>query len=191
MRYAAGNSLMNIDQVKVSLQSRIWQSIASSGVNTSMLSEADLQKLVDRITRDVLLEVDALFEKASDSNPIPELSGVGTEMADGEQVLWEGRPFLSLVEHYRVTSERVHILTGLLGRNHENIELVRVKDVDWKQNLSERMLGIGDIVLNTADVTRSQAVLRNVQHPEQVYEILRRAMLEVRKKYHIIFEQEL
>jgi hypothetical protein len=182
---------MNIDQVKESLQSRIWQSIASSGVNVSALPEADLQKLVDRIARDVLGEVDALLEKASDGNAIPEVSGGGEVTADGEQVLWEGRPFLSLVEHYRVTTERVRILTGLLGRNHEDIELARVKDVDWKQGLSERMLGIGDILLNTADATRPQAVLRNVKHPEQVHEIIRRAVLEVRKKYHIIFEQEL
>ena len=39
------------------------------------------------------------------------------------------------------------------------------------------MFGIGDIIVTSVDATEPRAVLRNVKHPEQVYEILRRAML--------------
>jgi membrane protein YdbS with pleckstrin-like domain len=179
---------MTIDQMRDAIKTRIWQAMAGSGVNLSAIARADLDRLVEQISREVLLELDELL---SDSAAIPEIRSAPPSAPDEETVLWEGRPFLSFVEHYRVTNERVRILTGLLGRQHEDIEFARVKDVDWKQGVSERILGIGDILLNTADATRPQAVLRNVKHPEQVHEIVRRAMLEIRKKYHIIFEQEM
>jgi len=185
---------MTIDQIRDAIKSRIWQAIASSGVSVAAIPKADLEKLVDQIAREVLLGVDEVIDPAP---AIPELktaapvaAAIGAAASE-EKLLWEGRPFLSFVERYSVTSERVRIVTGLLGRDHEDIELVRVRDVDWKQGISERIFGIGDIFLNTADPTRPQAVLRNVKHPEVVHETVRRAMLEVRKKYHVIFEQEL
>jgi hypothetical protein len=179
---------MSVDQVRQAMNARIWQAVASSGVNVSAIPKVDLEKLVDAISQEVLLEVDTLLGQTT---VVPELQDIIRAVPEGEKVLWEGRPFLSLVERYTVTSERLRILTGLVGRGHEDIELVRVKDVDWQQGVGDRIFGIGDVFLDTADATRPQAVLRNVQHPEVVHEILRRAVIEVRKKYHIIFEQEL
>jgi hypothetical protein len=46
-------------------------------------------------------------EEAAESAPVDEKS---------EQVLWEGRPFLSLVENYIITSERLKITHGFLAR---------------------------------------------------------------------------
>jgi membrane protein YdbS with pleckstrin-like domain len=187
---------MSVDQIKAAIEKRIWQAIASSGVDVSGIAKADLEKLVDHITSEVLVEIDDQLGEASAIPEIQSAPGVAVkatimDVLAGEQLLWEGRPFLSLVERYAITDERVRILTGLVGREHEDIELARVKDVDWKQGMGERMLGIGDIIVNTADTTRPRAVLRHVRHPEQVHEILRRAVIEVRKKYHIIFEQEM
>lgn len=180
---------MSIEQIQEATRKRIWQAIASSGVNVAAIPRADLEKLVDQIAQEVLNEVDELLEQ--NASPVPELQAAPAAGDTGERVLWEGRPFLSLVERYAVTTERVRIQTGLVGRQHEDIELVRLKDVDWKQGMGERMFGIGDIILNGTDATQSRAVLRNVKHPEQVHEIVRRAMIEVRKKYHVIFEQEM
>lgn len=180
----------NVAQIRTAIQSRVWKSIAQSGANLSSIPQTDVEALVDRITDDVLLELDALIGRAQ---PLPEV--LGAPLSDGhdaeERVLWQGRPFLSLVEYYAITTERVRIVTGLFGRDHENIELVRVKDLNWNQGLVERALGIGDIVLLSVDASRPDAILRNVSRPAEVFEILRRAMLAARKKHHIIYEQEL
>ena len=181
---------MDISQIQEATKKRIWQAIASSGVNVSSIAKADLEKLVDTIAQEVLEEFDDVVGQSALPPQLQSLSQSGDATGD-EKVLWEGRPFLSLVEYYIVTTERVRVISGLLGREHENIELVRLKDVDWKQGVGERLFGIGDIVLNSVDATRPRAVLRNVKHPEEVQEIVRRAMLEARKKYHIIFEQEM
>jgi hypothetical protein len=180
---------MDINQVQETTKKRIWQAIASSGVNVSSIAKGDLEKLVDTIAQEVLEEIDALQQSALP----PQLQSISQsgDATEDEKVLWEGRPFLSLVEYYVVTTERIRVISGLLGHEHENIELVRLKDVDWKQGVGERVFGIGDIVLNSVDATMPRAVLRNVKHPEEVQEIVRRAMLEARKKYHIIFEQNM
>ncbi len=108
-----------------------------------------------------------------------------------EEVLWEGRPFLSIGERYIVTTERVRIVTGVVGKDHEDIELVRLQDVDHTQGVGERILNIGDVVLHSTDRSKPDAMLRNVTNPEQVHEIIRRAMLNARKRYPFIFEQQM
>jgi len=104
-------------------------------------------------------------------------------------LLWEGRPFLSLVESYQLTSERVKIITGLVSRHVENFELIRVQDIDFKQGVSERILNIGDVTIRGHDPSDPVVVLRNVSKPEEVYETMRRAWLEARKRHGLQFRE--
>ncbi len=68
---------------------------------------------------------------------------------------------------------------------------MRINDLDWDHGVLERALGIGDIIVNSVDETQPRIVLRNVSDPAKVYEIFRRAMLDARKRHHIIYEQAL
>ena len=107
----------------------------------------------------------------------------------GEQVLWKGRPFLSLVESYTITSERLKINTGLASKHVENFELIRVQDIDFKQGMGERLLGIGDVNIRGHDPSNPEITLRNVHKPEEVYETIRRAWLEARKRHGLKFNE--
>jgi hypothetical protein len=51
------------------------------------------------------------------------------------------------------------------------------------------MVGIGDISIKGADATRPHIVLRNIQKPDEVYETLRRAWLDARKRYGLQFRE--
>jgi len=93
--------------------------------------------------------------------------------------------------NYRITSERVRLTEGLLGKEREDIELVRVQDVDHKQNLTERMLNIGDVYIRSHDPSHPEVVLRNVTNPMEVHEILRRAVLKARQKYNLSYREEM
>ncbi len=176
---------------------RIWQAVAQSGVDVSPIPHNQMDKLVAGVADGVLHEFDAMLDEigapaASSTRAagVPTAAPASAAPAD-EQILWEGRPFLSLVERYVVTNQRVRIVTGLVGRVNEDIELIRVKDVDHTQGVSERLLNIGDVQLHSVDASRPVAVLRNVTDPQAVHEIVRRAMLDARKKYPYIFAQEL
>jgi hypothetical protein len=192
---------MSLDAHKTRIAGRIWQAIAQSDVNLSSIPRDQLELVVNTITDGVMLEFDAMLgemdEPAKGSKPgNPDTSPAqktGNPAPSGEEeiVLWEGRPFLSLRERYTVTNERVRIETGLIGRGHDDIEMIRLKDVDFTQGVSERMLNIGDIQLRSADPSRPNAVLRNVTDPAQVHEIIRRAMINIRKRYPTIFAQEM
>lgn len=110
---------------------------------------------------------------------------------DEEQILWKGRPFMSLVERYVVTTERVRIIRGMLTNDRDDIELLRLQDVDYRQTLGERILKIGDIFLKTHDPTLPEFTMRNIKEPEHVHEIIRRAMLNQRKKVNFGFREQM
>jgi uncharacterized membrane protein YdbT with pleckstrin-like domain len=105
-------------------------------------------------------------------------------------VLWEGRPFLSLLTHYTVTSQRIRIRRGLLSRDTDDIELIRLQDADLSQKMTERMVNIGDITLYSADKSTPVVVMQNIHEPERVHEIIRRAMMEARKRYGVRLRDE-
>ena len=178
---------------------RIWRAVAQSGVDVAPIPRDQMDKLVAAVADGVLHEFDAMLDEIAAAGPargagVPASANAAAAAAAGaadEQVIWEGRPFLSLVERYVVTNQRVRIITGLVGRANEDIELIRVKDVDHTQGISERLLGIGDVQLHSVDATRPSVVLRNVTDPQAVHDIVRRAMLDARKTYPYIFAQEL
>mgnify|MGYP002682390160 CR=1 FL=1 len=142
-------------------------------------------RLVDAVADEGLAMVNEILDEAARAEK-------GNVTLEGEeQIIWEGRPFLSLVESYMITSERVKISKGLLGKDYENFELIRIQDIDVSRGLGERMLGLGDIQIKGADPSTPEIVLRNIKDPTAVYEALRKAWLAARKRYGLIFREEM
>ena len=171
---------MTIDTYQAKVKSSIWKAIAQSGLPINSIPMDQQNKFVDQLADNLLVTVNELLgdvsKPASAAKPTIELD-------EEEIILWEGRPFLSLVENYTLTNERLKLTSGLIGKDIENYELIRIQDIDIVQNMSERMLGIGDILIKGADQSSSSVVLRNIHDPQEVYEILRKAWLNARKKY--------
>lgn len=184
---------MSVEQIRASIIGRIWQSVAESKVDTSSIPKEQLERLVGTIADNVLVTVNDLLGDADASNEEMEEASTAVGLAsDGEEeILWKGRPFLSLTEHYSITSERVRIIRGFMSKDRDDIELIRIQDIDHTQRFTERMINVGDITLHTADASTAEVVLRNVDEPEKVHEILRRAVLEARKRHRVGFREEM
>lgn len=183
---------MSINATQARVKSQIWKAIAQAQLDLSALPAGVLNQLVDVVTDAALLEMDAQLgdvDKRSDIGRLTTSSGTAED--EGEQLLWEGRPFLSLTTHYRITSERVRITRGLLGKEREDIELVKIQDIDQSQRLSERMLNIGDITIRSHDPSNPLVLLENVSDVQRVHELLRRAVLEARKKVNFSFREHM
>ncbi|GAB4454283.1 MAG: hypothetical protein Kow0031_36350 [Anaerolineae bacterium] len=178
---------MAISDVRSRIKAGVWQAVAQSGVDVSALSPDDANKLVDAITEQTLAAIDDLIGEQAAQTAAGELD----VDVDDEEVLWEGRPFLSLSVYYQITSERVRIVEGLLSKTRRDIELVRIQDIDHSQNLTERTLNIGDVTVTSHDTSDPEVTLYNVTDPREVHEILRRAMLKARKKYNVSFREEM
>lgn len=173
---------MSIENTRAQIIASIWQAIAQSDVDLSSIPTEQQEKLVNKIAENVILAVDALLDE--------EIEEADKELEEtGEIFIWEGRPFLSLAERYTVTTERVRIISGLISRHVENFELIRIQDIDYKQGITERMFGIGDVFIRGHDPSDPEIVLRNVKHPEAVYELLRKTWLEARKRHGLQFRE--
>ncbi len=202
---------MSLEKNRERVAARIRQSIRQSGVDVSAIAPDQEERLVNTVSDGMLLEFDSMLSELATKHAAPDVSasstlaststvssspglpagttaaGMALAESHGEEILWEGRPFLSLGELYRVTSDRIRMFTGLLARDVENIELIRLQDIDYHQGVSERIFGIGDIYLNSVDASHPVVTLRNVQNPEAVADIIRKAWMESRKRRGVVF----
>ena len=173
---------MNLKEIHAQIVASIWRAIAQSKVDLSSVPQDQRDEMVNQIADNVLVTVNDLLDQVKEEPAV--------ELAEGdEKVLWQGRPFLSLVESYVLTNERLKIVKGLLSRDIENFELIRVQDIDLSLNVTDRILGIGDIVIKGADPSSPEVIIRNINNPQEVYEIMRRAWLEARKKHGLQFRE--
>ena len=116
---------MNVEEAKSRVVARIWQSVAQSGVSVSAIPKDQLDTLVDSIADGVLMAIDEAFEETG--LPVRQgssLSAPEDTQASIEKMLWEGRPFLSVVTNYQITTERVRIISGILGKRLNSVSLV-------------------------------------------------------------------
>ncbi len=180
---------MSINEVKARIQSRIWQSVAQSELDVTGLKKETLESLVSMMTEAAMLELDVTMgESLATELDMPDAS----VFEDGdEDILWEGRPFLSITLHYRVTDERILITEGLFGKKTENIELIRIQDMAHSQSFGERVINVGDVTIRSHDSNSPTFQLKNVSDPAAVYEILRRAVLHARKRHNFTYREEM
>lgn len=179
---------MSIELYKNKVKTSIWKAIAQSGLPINSIPMDQQNKLVENLADNLLVVVNEVLDEVT--TPM-KTTKAPVDLVEEEKIIWEGRPFLSLVENYVITNERIKISTGIIGKDIENYELIRIQDIDIVQNLSERLIGIGDILIKGADQSSPTVTLRNVDDPATVYELLRKAWLSARKKYGLIFREEM
>lgn len=114
----------------------------------------------------------------------------------GERLLWQGRPSrilaprLGFTTRYRLTNERLQIVSGFLSRHTEEIELYRVNDVDSSQRFGERIFGVGTVQVEGTDVTAPNASLRKVRQPDHVKDLVRAAARAERQRRRVLLRDE-
>lgn len=104
--------------------------------------------------------------------------------------------FLTL--KYRVTTQRVFFIQGFLSRTTDELEIIRVDDVQYRQSLIERIFNIGTIVViaptdkTHGDATRGgvgKLEMRGVKDPGNVKELIRKYCRLRREKGALFVEQ--
>jgi hypothetical protein len=180
---------MTPNEAQSRVKANVWKALALAEVDLSVLPKSEQEALVEIVTNAALMEIDKEIGQELSINRQTLMSE--EQEATGEETLWEGRPFLSVTTHYIITSERVRIIQGLLGKDREDIELIRIQDIDQSQSFRERLLNLGDITIRGHDASQPKAVLNNISDPQEVHELLRRAILSARKKYGLTYREEM
>ncbi|MBN2490572.1 MAG: PH domain-containing protein [Planctomycetes bacterium] len=108
-----------------------------------------------------------------------------------------------LTRKYKVTSQRVFYIQGFLSRTTDEIEIIRVDDVQYRQTLVDRIFSLGTVVvIAPTDRTHGDQrgpdgkiaqvgtlELHGVKNPEQVKELIRSYCRLRRDKGALFVEQ--
>jgi len=89
---------------------------------------------------------------------------------------------LVLSLRYRLTTQRLFIHRGLITREIDQMELMRVDDVRVRQGLVDRLVNTGNIEIISTDATDKAVTLRSISNPAAVAEALRRHVRGTRSK---------
>jgi uncharacterized membrane protein YdbT with pleckstrin-like domain len=81
---------------------------------------------------------------------------------------------------YTLSDQRLKFTRGIFTKTTEDLELYRVRDTKFEQNLFERMVGLGKIEVFTTDETSPTIKLAYIEGAEAVREKIR-ALVEARR----------
>lgn len=74
---------------------------------------------------------------------------------------------------FEITTQRLRVRSGVLSRRVEEVELYRVKDSTFIQPWYQRMFGLGNVVINTSDITTKVVTFPAIKDAEAVRNQLR------------------
>jgi membrane protein YdbS with pleckstrin-like domain len=87
---------------------------------------------------------------------------------------------------FRVTTTIIETERGLLAKRIDVLQLWRCKDVQYKQTLIDRMLGIAHIVVITSDETTPQIEIVGLPASRQLFEQLRDS-IEIQRQHKNVY----
>ena len=73
---------------------------------------------------------------------------------------------------YSLSSDRLFLSTGFLTIQDEEILLYRVKDLNTKRTLWQRLFGVGTITVSSSDKSMPLLEITNVKDPMYVKELI-------------------
>lgn len=74
--------------------------------------------------------------------------------------------------HYRLTTRRLFVSTGLMRRRRDQLELLRVEDVYTRQSLFNRWLGLGTVVVVSSEHSLPSVAMPGVEDPKRVMDLV-------------------
>lgn len=80
-----------------------------------------------------------------------------------------------MTTHFVITSHRLIFRTGVLAKSGIEIPLERVNNVNFNQSIFERMLGAGDLLIESGGED-GQSRFSDIKHPDQVQRMIHSQM---------------
>lgn len=96
----------------------------------------------------------------------------------------------SRAEKVKITTERISITHGILSKQFEEIELVRVKDISLKQNIRGTLFNFGYLTIISTDSSTPKIVLP-MQKPQDWREQIRTAVRQEKDRLGVQYGERL
>ena len=88
---------------------------------------------------------------------------------------------------YSLSEDRLFISVGFLSIKDDEILLYRVRDIDTKRTLWQRLFGVGTVTVCSSDKTMPNMVLKNIKDPIFVKELIHKQVEENKIKRRVRF----
>lgn len=89
-------------------------------------------------------------------------------------------------QRYKITRRLIEREQGLIIKKVDSLDLARVKDVQLRQSLVERLLNVGTIVVFSGDKTDPVLLIEAIPEARPVYEKLRDAVMDIAQKRGVV-----
>jgi len=193
---------MQKDAIREKITSQFHQSLADSGVEVTAIPSNQLQAIVNALSDGINSAFEAVMESDEQVNNFSMSAGNNglesmsrnmnvSQNDPPEKILWTGRPYMTLGTRYELTTQRLRIFRGILGKTLDEIELVRMRDTSISQHIGERALKVGDVTIVSNDPTTPEIILENIKDPLGVREMIRKAMLEEKERRGLHYREEM
>ncbi len=83
---------------------------------------------------------------------------------------------------WKLTSRRIEIETGLLSKKIDTLELWRVRDVELRQSLLDRLVGVSTLLVTAHDAGSPVLEVRGVPGDRSTYDRLMAAVMLARQQ---------
>ena len=107
------------------------------------------------------------------------------------QYLWNDRKrYFGLplsFTRYALSEDRLFVSEGFLTIKDDEILLYRVRDIDTRRTLWQRLFGVGTVVVSSSDKTMPNLVLKNIKDPVFVKELIHKQVEETKIKRRVRF----
>ena len=91
------------------------------------------------------------------------------------------------VTRYQMSEDRLFISEGFLNIKDDEVLLYRVRDIDTRRSLWQRLFGVGTVTVLSSDKTMPTLVLKNVKDPLMVKELIHNQVEEMKIQRRVRF----
>jgi len=88
---------------------------------------------------------------------------------------------------YALSEDRLFTSVGFLNIKDDEILLYRVRDIDTRRTLWQRLFGVGTVTVMSSDKTMPNLTLQNIKNPVAVKELLHKQVEEMKIKRRVRF----
>ena len=103
--------------------------------------------------------------------------------------IWKDRKrFLGMplsFTRYAMSEDRLFLSVGFLSIKDDEVLLYRVRDIDTKRSLWQRMFGVGTVTVISSDKTAPNLVLKNIKNPVPTKELIHEQVEEAKLKRRV------
>ena len=88
---------------------------------------------------------------------------------------------------YQLSEDRLFVSEGFLNIKDDEVLLYRVRDIDTRRSLWQRLFGVGTVTVISSDKTMPVLVLKNIKDPVLVKELIHKQVEEMKIRRRVRF----